>query len=100
MLNAADVHIAHFLPGRVRLKVAALKGDAALAGRLAEAFGTVPGVNAIECNTVTGSALIRYDPRRIVEADAAAALARVLRSELPGLDVAEVMRWLGAAPAG
>ncbi len=98
MLNAADVRIAHFLPGRVRLKVAALKGDAALAGRLSAAFGAVPGVHAIECNTVTGSVLIRYDPRRIVEADAAGALSQVLRSELPGLDVAEVLRWLGARP--
>lgn len=100
MLNADDVHIAHFLPGRVRIKAAALKGNPGQAEQLSAAFRAVPGVKSIDCNTLTGSALIQYDTRRIVEADAAQTLAKVLKQELPGLDVDEVLKWLGAPPQG
>lgn len=96
MLDANDVRLVHFLPGRVRLKIAALKGNPVRARQLSDAFTGVPGVSHIECNTLTGSALIQYDPRRIVQSDAASALAAILRRELPGLDVERVLQWLGA----
>jgi len=98
MLNADDVHIAHFLPGRVRIKAGALKGNPDQARQLTAAFTAVPGVKSIECNTLTGSALILYDTRRIAQPDAARALAAVLGRELPGLDLGQVFKWLGVPP--
>lgn len=98
MLDPDDVHIAHFIPGRVRIKVAAIKGNPDRARRLTEVFSGVPGVRSIDCNPLTGSALILYDTRRIAQSDAARALADVLRRELPGLDVALVLKWVGAPP--
>lgn len=98
MTDPNDVRIVHFLPGRVRLKVAALKGNPDRARQLSAAFAAVPGVSRIECAPLTGSALIHYDIRRIVETDAAQSLATTLRREFPALDVVQVLKWLGASP--
>jgi hypothetical protein len=98
MINTDDVRIAHFLPGRVRLKVAALRGNPTHAKRLSDAFAAVPGVRSIECNPLTGGILIHYDSSRIIQTDAAQVLASVMRRELPALDVVRVLQWLGAPP--
>jgi hypothetical protein len=42
MPGADDVRIAHFLPGRVRIKAPALKGNPAQAETLSAAFAAVP----------------------------------------------------------
>jgi hypothetical protein len=94
MSNRDDVKIVHFLPGRVRLKVAAIKGNPGLAERLRAAFAQVPGVHDIEYNTLTGSVLIRYDSARLREQDAATRLRTALQEYLPGLDADEILVWL------
>jgi hypothetical protein len=92
-----DVKIAHFLPGRVRLKVAAAKNNPAYAGPVRDAFLAVPGIESIEVNSITGSVLIHYDSQRLLADDALAALTTVLRRQFPSLDTDEVQRWLKAA---
>jgi hypothetical protein len=93
-MGGEDVRIVHFLPGRLRLKVAAIRGDPAHAERLRAAFGQVPGVQEIAYNTLTGSVLIRYDGRRLQEEDASQRLRATLREYLPGLDADAILSWL------
>lgn len=88
------VKVVHFLPGRVRLKVAAIKGDPGRAERMRAAFAQVPGVLGIDYNTLTGSVLIRYDAGRLRQPDAAAQLRAALQAHLPGLDADEILHWL------
>lgn len=94
MFNSGDVAISHFIPGRVRLKVAAIKGKPQLAEQLRAAFEQVPGLTGITYNTLTGSVLITYDIRRLLADDASARLKEVLRAQLPGLDAEQVVKWL------
>lgn len=94
MSGGADVRIVHFIPGRVRLKVAAIKGKPQLAERMGADFGRIPGVLGIEYNTLTGSVLIRYDGARLREREAAAQLRMTLQAHLPALDAEEILRWL------
>ncbi|NWG87060.1 MAG: hypothetical protein HXY26_06035 [Hydrogenophilaceae bacterium] len=96
MLSADDVQIAHFLPGRVRLKVPALRGRAAEAEVLGSAFRSIPGVKSLEISTVTGSVLIIYDVSALAGQDASRQLKTVLQDHLPGLDADRVLKWLGA----
>lgn len=96
MLKADDVQVAHFLPGRVRLKVPALRGRPAEAAALGMAFRSIPGVKTLEISTVTGSVLITYDVSTLAGEDAARRLRAVLREQLPGLDADQVLKWLGA----
>lgn len=94
MAGQDGVKIVHFLPGRVRLKVAAIKGDPGRAEQLRAAFSQVPGVHGIDYNTLTGSVLIRYDGGRLRQPDAAARLRTTLRDHMPGLNADEILDWL------
>lgn len=94
MSGGEGVRIVHFVPGRVRLKVAAIKGNADRAERMRTDFARIPGVLGIEYNTLTGSVLIHYDGRRLRQEDATVQLKTALREHLPGLDADEILHWL------
>ena len=47
-------------PGRVRLRLRALRGQPQLAGQLAEALAAVEGIRQVEANPTTGSVLILF----------------------------------------
>jgi hypothetical protein len=64
----------HHIPGRMRIRCAALKGDAAAAAAARAMLATQPGVESVEANTVTGSVLIRYNTA--ADADQLVALLR------------------------
>jgi hypothetical protein len=89
-----SVQVVHFLPGRVRLKVPAAKGNVAYIAQVRERFLQVPGVRSLDANPITGSVLILYDTRRIVGEDAARALAAAIRTHFPSLDARAVLKWL------
>lgn len=66
----ALLRIAHHIPGRVRLKLAA-NADAGLAATVDEAkrFGravtATPGIRAVNVNLLARSCVVEYDPKRI-----------------------------------
>lgn len=91
------VKIVHFLPGRVRLKVAAAKNNPVYAGSVRQAFLAIPGIRSLEVNTVTGSVLIQYDSHRLLADDAILALGHTLRNQFPTLEADDVIHWLRTA---
>lgn len=54
-------HVVHRLPGRIRLKTPAAKGDHAFFARLRGGISALDGVHAVEANPVTGSVVVHYD---------------------------------------
>lgn len=88
-----SVKVVHFIPGRVRLKVAAAKNNPAYSG-MKDAFLAVPGISTLEVNSLTGSVLIQYDKERLLADDAILVLARVLRDKFPGLDTNQAISLL------
>lgn len=78
MTSAPTVVIAHHLPGRVRLRVAAEKrGDLVFFQRIAGLLVTVSGVEGVDVNPHTGSVLVRgwgFAPERLLEVVEAAGL--------------------------
>lgn len=62
-MTATDIRVAHAIPGRIRLKIDRLKGDANLARETGERVRSLPGVERVETNTRTGSLLVLYDER-------------------------------------
>jgi len=54
----------HALPGRVRIKVAAIKKAPELALQVEQTLRQEPGVAEAVANPVTGSVLVHYDPMR------------------------------------
>lgn len=64
----------HTLDGRIRVKVAGVKGSPDKAFDLENALRQVDGIDAIRANPITGSVLILYDPARTNQLAVIAAL--------------------------
>jgi hypothetical protein len=56
-----DLQIAHQVPGRIRVKIPAAKGNAELLQQISETFGIIPGIEQVSVNAVTGSIVLVYD---------------------------------------
>lgn len=54
--------IEHQTAGRVRMKVAAGKGNPELLQQIGETFAGIPGIQRVTANPATGSLVLRYDP--------------------------------------
>lgn len=96
MLLTDNVQVTHFLPGRLRLKAPAIRGQAAAAKALGDAIRSIPGIKTLEINPLTGSLLITYDTAVLASEGATRQLRIVLREHLPGLDPEPILKWLGA----
>jgi hypothetical protein len=59
---AFEFALAHHVPGRLRLRSAALKGDASASEQARHRFAQIRGVTATSANPMTGSVLLEYDP--------------------------------------
>ncbi len=59
-----NLKIAHQVPGRIRMKVPAGKGNEELLRQISETFGAIPGIEQVTVNPVTGSILLKYDVDR------------------------------------
>lgn len=68
--SARAIHIAHHIPGRIRLKLAADPGGLALPAtaelkRFQELLGKIQGVRSLQVNLLARSCTVEYDPRVI-----------------------------------
>ena len=63
-MTKLKVDVAHQVPGRVRMKVPAAKGNPELLQQIAETFAAIPGIERITCNPATGSVVMHYDVHR------------------------------------
>lgn len=59
-----ETRIEHHLPGRMRLKIPALKGKSRALRIVCDAVAQIPEVQRIEANPLTGSILIFYNARQ------------------------------------
>jgi hypothetical protein len=59
---AVDAYVHHHIPGRLRIRVPAAKGQEELLRELSSAIARAPGISAVAYNQVTGSILIQYSP--------------------------------------
>ncbi len=60
-MELEGLKVVHALPGRVRLRVAKVKGNPALARQAQKKLAQVPGIRQVEATPGTGSLLIQYD---------------------------------------
>jgi copper chaperone CopZ len=93
-MDIFQVKVSHYMAGRLRLRMAELKGDPDAAARVEEVLGGVPGITSVETSALTGSVLISYHRRQILTEEAAQALAEALETLFPDLDVARLLVWL------
>src|SRR6516165_4450335 len=63
-MTKMSLKIEHQVPGRVRMKIPAGKGNPDLLKQISEIFGIIPGIEEITVNPTTGSVVLRYDADR------------------------------------
>jgi hypothetical protein len=63
-MTKLNLHIAHQVPGRLRMKIPAGKGNPELLRQISETFGLIPGIEQITVNPTTGSIVLHYDADR------------------------------------
>jgi hypothetical protein len=61
---AVDAYVQHSLPGRLRLRVPAAKGEEHELQEISSAIAKTEGIDQVEYNPITGSILIRYSAER------------------------------------
>lgn len=75
---------AHILPGRLRLRFKALKGEPVKAAKLQQHLGDVDGISRIEVKAATGSLLLHYDPHLLESPAFLNAISEALGHAFPG----------------
>lgn len=63
-MTKLDLQIAHQVPGRVRLKIPAGKGNPDLLKQISDTFSVIPGIEEVTVNPMTGSVVLHYDTDR------------------------------------
>jgi Heavy metal associated domain 2 len=94
MMAIKGIRVSHFIPGRVRLKAAAIKDNPPFARQVIELFEEIRGINQVEANFLTGSLLIEYEAAELRSPESADQLAEALRHLLPQVDREKVMSLL------
>ena len=59
-----NLKIEHQVPGRVRMKIPAGKGNPELLKKISETFAVIPGIEQVTVNPTTGSIVLCYDTDR------------------------------------
>ena len=87
------LQIAHQSAGRVRMKIAAAKGDPELLQKIGETFGVIPGIEHVSVNPVTGSIVLHYDTQsRLVNDKFVRSLMAQSHASMPGSEIDELAR--------
>lgn len=85
-MEGMSVRLAHASSGRIRLKVAEIKSDSQRAREIEDRLRTVPGIQSVQANPVTGSLLLTYDEPALESMEMPFAVAQVLGISLNDLD--------------
>lgn len=95
MIKIEGVKIKSFLPGRLKLAIDDLVGEAQLAQDLQEEIAAVDGIKHIEADPDAGTVLIKYDKKRVTTPESSQALLAALKRHFPQKDFSVIEKWLG-----
>jgi Heavy metal associated domain 2 len=93
-MESGGIKVVHAIPGRVRVKMARLKENPAIAPEVQERLSAVQGIQRVEVNPITGSVLISYDRTAFESLESLLSLAAHLSPLFPDLDFNGLEDWL------
>src|SRR5262249_32442664 len=102
--DVGGIRVVHAIPGRIRLKVAQVRENPALASEIQTRLAASRGIRQVEVNPLTGSVLVLYEAQNTASPDALGALAEPLTALFPGFELKDSAAWQpsstnGASPA-
>jgi hypothetical protein len=93
-MEIEGLKVVHALPGRVRLKVAKIKGNPVLARKAQARLAKVKGIRQVEANPMTGSLLLLYDLADLFLVESLKTLSETLAALFPEIEAAMLAAWL------
>lgn len=93
-MELEGLKVVHALPGRVRLKVAKVKGNQVLARLAEKKLVQVPGIEQVEAKANTGSLLIHYSLNDLFDSEALESLSETLAELFPEIEIGALMTGL------
>lgn len=92
--NIGGFEVVHAIPGRVRLKIARVKHNPALAVEIRKRFSAIQGILQVDANPVTSSVLLIYDPKDIVSLDSLGSFLKTFTCLFPEVNLEHIKAWL------
>lgn len=89
-----SVRVLHYIPGRLRLRVDAVKRSPEFAARVEREMAEVPGVRRVEARASTGSVMLEYDRTALRAPETQDRLRGALGRLLPPGDLAKLEDYL------
>jgi len=99
----SDLHLAHALPGRIRVRAHRFKRRPEHAHEVARRLATIHGVHQAEANPTTGSVTVHYEPSALRSVEFLLKLAAAFGLSAADIEPKELEEWLqafGASPDG
>jgi Heavy metal associated domain 2 len=88
------IHIVHRVPGRTRVELRQMKQNDAIAKKVEERLLVVPGILAVETSTITGRAVIYYNPKVIGQPSALQDLQQAWQDLYPGMQTEKLVAFM------
>jgi Heavy metal associated domain 2 len=88
-----DIRLVHAIPGRIRLKLERIKGDAEQARDIESRLATVRGIHQVEVSSLTGSVVATFDPALLESLDFHFAVASALGIAASDLNPEYLAKW-------
>jgi hypothetical protein len=88
------IRIVHRVPGRTRVELRQVKQNQAFAKKVEERLILVPGILTVEISTVTGRAVIYYDPKVIGQPSALQDLQKAWQDLYPGMQTEKLAAFM------
>jgi hypothetical protein len=95
-MEIEGLKVAHALPGRVRLRLAKIKGNPALAREAQERLAKVPGIQQVEAKPNTGSLLLLYDFAELFSVESLETLSETLGELFPEIEAVTLVASLAS----
>jgi hypothetical protein len=95
-----QITVVHALPGRIRLKVAALSRNPTLAATIETRLQKVRGIHGVWASPRTGNVLVEFDPQTISHPESLQELSETLSRHFPALNPNRLEHCLMESMAG
>lgn len=95
---ARGIKVVHYIPGRLRLRVEAVRRAPQIGRRVEEEFGRIHGVRKVRTNASTGSVLLEYDHAVVSSPETLEGLRRAVGTVFGARELAELDGYLERLP--
>ncbi len=97
---AKGIKVVHYIPGRLRLRVEAVRQAPHLRQRVEEEFARIPGIRKVRASASTGSVLLEYDHAAITSPETLEGLRNAVGAVFGPRELAELNGYLARLISG